>query len=142
MQHNSPLSGYMWNQIRNAPFSGMSRDGKLEIISGGFQSQYQVESQVVGMLCKFRWRTLYFRCVLTRRLRLHRRDVRGTLHRPHKACAGRARQTFPAHGHICEHFLASLLLQRAHARVSAEEWRLPISASSLALKTSQLNKLV
>ena len=42
--------GYMWNQIRHAPYSGMGGNGKLEIIAGNFQSQYQVETQLISAI--------------------------------------------------------------------------------------------
>jgi hypothetical protein len=45
-------SGYMWNQIRGAPYSGMGRNGKVEVIHGSFSSQYQIETQVMSALCK------------------------------------------------------------------------------------------
>lgn len=42
-------AGYMWNQIRGAPYSGV-KDGKVEIISNGFQNQFQIESQIIAMI--------------------------------------------------------------------------------------------
>ncbi|KAJ3219429.1 hypothetical protein HDU67_001260 [Dinochytrium kinnereticum] len=42
-------SGFMWNQIRGAPYTGV-RDGKQQLIAGGFQSQYVIESQIAGVL--------------------------------------------------------------------------------------------
>jgi oligosaccharyltransferase complex subunit gamma len=43
-------SGYMWNQIRHAPYSGQTRQGKIELISGNFQSQYVIETQIITVL--------------------------------------------------------------------------------------------
>ncbi|KAJ3018709.1 UNVERIFIED_CONTAM: oligosaccharyl transferase subunit ost3/OST6 [Siphonaria sp. JEL0065] len=42
-------SGYMWNQIRGPPFMG-SENGQPAIFAGGFQNQYVVESQIVGII--------------------------------------------------------------------------------------------
>ncbi|KAJ3264569.1 oligosaccharyl transferase subunit ost3/OST6 [Chytriomyces hyalinus] len=42
-------SGYMWNQIRGAPFIG-GNQGKPEFFAGGFQNQFVIESQIVGLL--------------------------------------------------------------------------------------------
>ncbi|KAI9209637.1 uncharacterized protein BJ171DRAFT_484611 [Polychytrium aggregatum] len=41
-------SGYMWNQIRGAPYQGRQRNGQPEMISPSYQNQYQVETQMVG----------------------------------------------------------------------------------------------
>ncbi len=46
-------SGYMFNSIRGTPYSGMGQNGKLEIIAGGFMNQYQIETQIVSILCTF-----------------------------------------------------------------------------------------
>ncbi|KAI8619880.1 hypothetical protein BC830DRAFT_1101770 [Chytriomyces sp. MP71] len=42
-------SGYMWNQIRGAPFMG-NNGGQPQFFAGGFQNQFVVESQIVGLL--------------------------------------------------------------------------------------------
>ncbi|KAI8847519.1 hypothetical protein BC829DRAFT_238153 [Chytridium lagenaria] len=42
-------SGFMWNQIRGAPYTG-AKDGKPQLVAGGFQSQYVLESQIAGIL--------------------------------------------------------------------------------------------
>lgn len=42
-------SGYMWNQIRGAPYSGQ-KQGKIELVSGNFQSQFVIETQIVTVL--------------------------------------------------------------------------------------------
>ncbi|KAJ3332742.1 oligosaccharyl transferase subunit ost3/OST6 [Blyttiomyces sp. JEL0837] len=41
-------SGYMWNNIRGAPYTG-GRDGR-EIFAPGFQSQYVIETQITSVL--------------------------------------------------------------------------------------------
>lgn len=46
-------SGYMFNSIRNTPFVGFSQGGKPEYFSGGFQSQYRAETQIVAGLCEY-----------------------------------------------------------------------------------------
>lgn len=49
------ITGFMWNQIRKPPYVG-SNGNRLNIISGGFQMQFGLESQVVGFLnaaCSF-----------------------------------------------------------------------------------------
>lgn len=43
-------SGHMWNHIRNAPYSAQGRNGQMDWIAPGFQSQYVMESQVFAML--------------------------------------------------------------------------------------------
>ena len=43
-------SGYMWNQIRNAPYSGQMDGGKVQLVMPGMQGQYQIETQLVGAL--------------------------------------------------------------------------------------------
>ncbi|CAO1625753.1 unnamed protein product [Parajaminaea phylloscopi] len=41
-------SGYMWNNIRNAPYLSVGGDGKIEYFAGGFQNQHGVETQIVA----------------------------------------------------------------------------------------------
>lgn len=43
-------SGFMWNQIRHPPWTGV-KDGKPEVFAGGFQNQYGLETQIVMLLC-------------------------------------------------------------------------------------------
>ena len=45
-------SGFMWGQIRGTPYIGM-RDGKPAFMASDYQSQYGIETQIVGFLCKF-----------------------------------------------------------------------------------------
>lgn len=45
-------SGYMFNSIRNTPFVGFGQGGTPEYFSGGFQSQYRAETQIVAALCE------------------------------------------------------------------------------------------
>ncbi|KAJ3147862.1 oligosaccharyl transferase subunit ost3/OST6 [Geranomyces michiganensis] len=42
-------SGFMWNRIRGPPYTGM-RDNKPEIVAPGFQNQFILETQIVGIL--------------------------------------------------------------------------------------------
>ncbi|KAI9014659.1 hypothetical protein BC832DRAFT_537129 [Gaertneriomyces semiglobifer] len=42
-------SGYMWNSIRQPPYTGM-RNGRPELVAGGFQNQFVLETQIVGVL--------------------------------------------------------------------------------------------
>jgi oligosaccharyltransferase complex subunit gamma len=44
-------SGYMFNSIRGTPYSGVGKNGKLEIIADGFMNQFQIETQMVSVLC-------------------------------------------------------------------------------------------
>ncbi|KAJ3022854.1 oligosaccharyl transferase subunit ost3/OST6 [Thoreauomyces humboldtii] len=44
-------SGHMWNTIRTPPYTGMKND-KPEIVAPGFQNQFVLETQLVGILCK------------------------------------------------------------------------------------------
>ncbi|KAJ3110163.1 oligosaccharyl transferase subunit ost3/OST6 [Physocladia obscura] len=43
-------SGYMWNQIRGPAFVG-NDNGKPQLFAPGFQNQYVLESQLVGLIC-------------------------------------------------------------------------------------------
>lgn len=45
-------SGYMWNNIRNAPYVGLKPGGKVEYFAGGFQNQLGVETQIVSVICE------------------------------------------------------------------------------------------
>ncbi|KAI8909423.1 hypothetical protein DFJ77DRAFT_121511 [Powellomyces hirtus] len=42
-------SGHMWNTIRGPPYTGM-RDNRPEIVAPGFQNQFILETQIVGLL--------------------------------------------------------------------------------------------
>ncbi|KAI1318898.1 oligosaccharyl transferase subunit ost3/OST6 [Mortierella claussenii] len=44
------ISGHMWNQIRNPPYTVPGRDGRPGFIAQGFQNQFGLESQVVAVL--------------------------------------------------------------------------------------------
>ncbi len=46
-------SGYMWNQIRSAPYNGIGQNGKIEYVAGGFQNQFVAETQIVACICKW-----------------------------------------------------------------------------------------
>ena len=41
----------MWNHIRGPPYTGQSGN-RPELFSGGFQSQYILESQLAALMCK------------------------------------------------------------------------------------------
>lgn len=43
-------AGFMYNQIRHTPYSGVNDKGKLEVIRGEFQNQYSIETQIVAGL--------------------------------------------------------------------------------------------
>lgn len=43
-------SGYMWNQIRHPPYTGV-RDGKPEVFAPGFQNQFVLETQIITLVC-------------------------------------------------------------------------------------------
>lgn len=45
-------SGQMFNQIRNTPYVGQDGRGHISYIAGGFQSQFAIETQIIGVLCK------------------------------------------------------------------------------------------
>lgn len=45
-------SGHMFNTIRNVPYAGHDGRGHIAYIAGGFQSQYQLESQIIAALCE------------------------------------------------------------------------------------------
>ena len=44
------ISGHMWNQIRTPPYV-MTNGGSISYITGGFQNQLGIESQIVALLC-------------------------------------------------------------------------------------------
>ncbi|CDK28226.1 unnamed protein product [Kuraishia capsulata CBS 1993] len=44
------VSGYMYNEIRNAPFSRPQRDGSQEYFASGHQQQYAAETQFVSVV--------------------------------------------------------------------------------------------
>lgn len=46
-------SGQMFNQIRNTPYVGQDNRGHISYIAGGFQSQFAIETQIIGVLCKY-----------------------------------------------------------------------------------------
>lgn len=43
-------SGQMFNQIRNTPYVGQDGRGHISYIAGGFQSQFAIETQIIGVL--------------------------------------------------------------------------------------------
>ena len=45
------ISGHMWNQIRNPPYSVPGRDGRAGFIAQGFQNQFGLETQIVAVIC-------------------------------------------------------------------------------------------
>lgn len=45
--------GTMFNIIRNVPYAGHDGKGHVSFFAGGFQSQFQLESQIIGALCAF-----------------------------------------------------------------------------------------
>lgn len=45
--------GTMFNIIRNVPYAGHDGKGHVSFFAGGFQSQFQLESQIIGALCTF-----------------------------------------------------------------------------------------
>ncbi|KAF9912663.1 oligosaccharyl transferase subunit ost3/OST6, partial [Lobosporangium transversale] len=44
------ISGHMWNQIRNPPYTIPGRGGRSGFIAQGFQNQFGLESQVIAVL--------------------------------------------------------------------------------------------
>lgn len=46
--------GTMFNVIRNVPYAGHDGKGHVSFFAGGFQSQFQLESQIIGALCTYR----------------------------------------------------------------------------------------
>lgn len=44
-------SGHMFNHIRGAPYMGSNGRGGVEYFAGGFQNQFGLESQIVGVMC-------------------------------------------------------------------------------------------
>lgn len=45
--------GTMFNVIRNVPYAGHDGKGHVSFFAGGFQSQFQLESQIIGALCTY-----------------------------------------------------------------------------------------
>ncbi|KAG0308210.1 oligosaccharyl transferase subunit ost3/OST6 [Dissophora globulifera] len=46
------ISGHMWNQIRNPPYSMKGRDGSTGYIAAGFQNQFGLETQIIAVICR------------------------------------------------------------------------------------------
>ncbi|KUI74264.1 Magnesium transporter protein 1 [Cytospora mali] len=44
------ICGTMFNRIRNVPYAGQDGRGHVSFIAAGFQSQYQIESQIVAFM--------------------------------------------------------------------------------------------
>ncbi|KAG0364317.1 hypothetical protein BC939DRAFT_397441 [Gamsiella multidivaricata] len=44
------ISGHMWNQIRNPPYTVPGRDGRPGFIAQGFQNQFGLETQIVAVI--------------------------------------------------------------------------------------------
>ncbi|KAF8927938.1 oligosaccharyl transferase subunit ost3/OST6 [Dissophora ornata] len=44
------ISGHMWNQIRNPPYTVPGRDGRPGFIAQGFQNQFGLETQLVAVI--------------------------------------------------------------------------------------------
>ncbi|KAF9108209.1 oligosaccharyl transferase subunit ost3/OST6 [Mortierella sp. AM989] len=44
------ISGHMWNQIRNPPYTVQGKDGKPGFIAQGFQNQFGLETQIIAVL--------------------------------------------------------------------------------------------
>jgi oligosaccharyltransferase complex subunit gamma len=45
------ISGYMWNRIRHPPYVTPGKDGVVNYIAVGFQTQLGVEPQIVAFIC-------------------------------------------------------------------------------------------
>lgn len=43
-------AGYMWNQIRGAPFAGVGPGGQVQYFAPGFQNQYSAETGIIAGL--------------------------------------------------------------------------------------------
>ncbi|KAF9142532.1 oligosaccharyl transferase subunit ost3/OST6 [Linnemannia schmuckeri] len=44
------ISGHMWNQIRNPPYSMPTQQGRSGFIANGFQNQFGLETQIIAVL--------------------------------------------------------------------------------------------
>ncbi|ROW07576.1 hypothetical protein VPNG_06848 [Cytospora leucostoma] len=44
------ICGTMFNRIRNVPYAGHDNRGQISFIAAGFQSQFQIESQIIAFL--------------------------------------------------------------------------------------------
>ncbi|KAF9293788.1 hypothetical protein BKA57DRAFT_453019 [Linnemannia elongata] len=44
------ISGHMWNQIRNPPYSMPTQQGRSGFIASGFQNQFGLETQIIAVL--------------------------------------------------------------------------------------------
>lgn len=60
-------SGFMFNSIRGTQYAGQDGKGGISYIAGGFQSQYQLESQIIGVACESlaislprKWENVFF----------------------------------------------------------------------------------
>lgn len=50
-------SGHMFNHIRKVPYVASNGKGGVSYFSGGFQSQFGMETQIVAAICEFFHRT-------------------------------------------------------------------------------------
>ncbi|KAG0042436.1 oligosaccharyl transferase subunit ost3/OST6, partial [Gryganskiella cystojenkinii] len=44
------ISGHMWNQIKNPPYTMPGREGGLGFLAQGFQNQFGLETQIIAMI--------------------------------------------------------------------------------------------
>lgn len=58
------ISGHWFNSIRGTQYAGQDGKGKISYIAAGFQTQYQLESQIIAVACKQHdsW-PFFFHCV-------------------------------------------------------------------------------
>lgn len=59
-------SGFMFNSIRGTQYAGQDGKGGISYIAGGFQSQYQLESQIIGVACKLLNNSIPLSCWVAR----------------------------------------------------------------------------
>lgn len=46
------ISGHWFNAIRNTQYAGHDGRGGVSYIANGFQTQFQLESQIVAVICE------------------------------------------------------------------------------------------
>lgn len=46
------ISGHWFNSIRGTQYAGHDGRGGVSYIAGGFQTQFQLESQIIAVICK------------------------------------------------------------------------------------------
>lgn len=125
-------SGHMFNHIRRVPYVAGNGRGGITYFAPGFQNQYGMETQIVAAMCK------------SKMVSVNRFDLLISdrclacicYYQPGHSSAAYQR---PSHSAISRHYLGNCSfwnVQLPHERVSDQEWRLSVLATTV-LDTEQ-----